>query len=158
MPVHSAALLPFRITDEGAIEVFIAHMGGPFFAHKDAGAWSVVKGEFDPRIEDSLEAAHREFTEEVGAPPPAGDLVKLADVTLRHGKIVTTHAVQTAEPVEFVESNTFEMEWPRGSGKIASFPEMDGGRWMTLDEARAKIANGQQPIFDYLADHLSHDD
>lgn len=150
MPVHSAALIPYRIADDGVLEVFIVHMGGPFWSKKEDGGWSVVKGEFDPEIESSREVADREFEEEIGLSAPVGERVLLGDFKQSSGKIITAFAVESAANIEFVRSNTFEMEWPKGSGKFESFPEVDRASWFTLEASRPKLLKGHLPILDRL--------
>ncbi len=146
----SAGLLPYRVR-EGTIEVLIAHMGGPFWAKKDAGAWSVIKGEYEPG-EDPIEAARREWAEETGTPAPDGELVALGEVRQNSGKRVQAWAVQAPEidPAGFV-SNTFEMEWPPRSGRTEQFPEIDRAEWVPLPLASERLVAGQRPLLDALA-------
>jgi predicted NUDIX family NTP pyrophosphohydrolase len=151
MPKTSAALLVFRRRAEP--EVLIAHMGGPFWARKDAGAWSIPKGEYTTD-EEPLDAARREFAEEMGAPPPAGEVVSLGSVKQSGGKVVTTFAVEGDFDLDGFRSNTFEMEWPRGSGRMREFPEVDRAEWVTVDVAREKLVKGQVPVLDALLEHL----
>lgn len=130
-------------------------MGGPFWARKDQHAWSIPKGEF-PEDEDPLVAARREFTEEIGTPPPAADYHMLGIFKQPSGKLITAYAAEAAsfQPEEVV-SNTFPMEWPKGSGSIKEFPEIDDARWIDEATARTKLVKGQLPIVDALVDHLS---
>jgi predicted NUDIX family NTP pyrophosphohydrolase len=151
MPKTSAALLLFRRRDE--LEVLIAHMGGPFWARKDAGAWSIPKGEYLDD-EEPLTAARREFAEEMGSPPPDGDVIPLGTVKQSGGKTVTTYAVEGDFDLDGFQSNTFEMEWPRGSGRMREFPEVDRAEWMPVTVAREKLVKGQIPVLDALRDHL----
>ncbi len=151
MPKTSAALLLFRHAADG-LEVLIAHMGGPFWARKDAGAWSIPKGEYTD--EEPLAAARREFAEEMGSPPPAGDPVALGTVKQSGGKSVTTFAVEGDFDLAGFRSNTFEMEWPRGSGRLQEFPEVDRAEWMPVAVAREKLVKGQVPVLDALVEHL----
>jgi predicted NUDIX family NTP pyrophosphohydrolase len=151
MPKTSAALLLFRHRDE--LEVLIAHMGGPFWARKDAGAWSIPKGEYLDD-EEPLAAARREFAEEMGSPPPDGDVIPLGTVKQSGGKIVTTYAVEGDFDLAGFHSNTFDMEWPRGSGRMREFPEVDRAEWMPVTVAREKLVKGQIPVLDALRDHL----
>jgi len=151
MPKTSAALLLFRHRDE--LEVLIAHMGGPFWARKDAGAWSIPKGEYLDD-EEPLAAARREFAEEMGSPPPDGDVIPLGTVKQSGGKTVTTYAVEGDFDLAGFHSNTFEMEWPRGSGRMREFPEVDRAEWMPVTVAREKLVKGQIPVLDALRDHL----
>jgi predicted NUDIX family NTP pyrophosphohydrolase len=150
MPKTSAALLLYRRRDE--LEVLIAHMGGPFWARKDNGAWSIPKGEYTD--EDPLAAARREFTEELGAPPPEGTVLSLGQVKQSGGKIVTTFAVEGDFDLAGFRSNTFELEWPRGSGRMQEFPEVDRAEWVTVDVARDKLVKGQTPVLDALLAQL----
>lgn len=153
MTVRSSGLLPFRVV-AGQIEVFVTHMGGPFWEHKDDGAWSIAKGEYDPHEESPLQVARREFQEEVGLPAPEGDPIDLGEVELRSGKRVQVHAVATDEELHFVASNTFTMEWPRHSGVIAEFPEADGAAWFGIHEARRKVLPSQLKFLDRLQAHV----
>lgn len=143
----SAGILLYRTRPR--LEVFIAHMGGPLWERKDAGAWSIPKGMFDPG-EQPLEAAIREFAEEIGVPAPPADYVLLGEFRQRSGKLVTAFTAEWNEPVEFVESNLFEMEWPPRSGRMQMFVEMDGAGWFTPDEARGKVLQGQLQMLDAL--------
>ena len=147
---HSAGLLPWRRAAQG-VEVFLVHMAGPYWAHKDDGAWSIAKGEYDPVVEDPWEVAQREFDEEVGLPAPSGEPMDIGEHQMPSGKRVRVFLVQTDQDIHFVSSNLFEMEWPRGSGTIASFPETDDARWFDLDTARRKLVSGQTPILELVA-------
>jgi predicted NUDIX family NTP pyrophosphohydrolase len=151
MPKTSAALLLYRRRE--SLEVLIAHMGGPFWARKDAGAWSIPKGEYTPE-EEALDAARREFAEEMGSPAPAGEVVSLGSVKQSGGKVVTTFAVEGDFDLAGFRSNTFELEWPRGSGRMQEFPEVDRAEWVTVDVAREKLVKGQIPVLDALLAHL----
>ncbi len=148
--VCSAGIVPVHISPEGLASVFAAHMGGPFWAHKDPGAWSIAKGQYDPAEEDPLAAADREFEEEIGMPCPEGARIDLGEFRQRYGKLVRAYAVviEERESVRFIQSNTFEMEWPRGSGRIQEFPEMDRAEWMSMSVARVKLLSGQIAIVD----------
>jgi predicted NUDIX family NTP pyrophosphohydrolase len=152
MPKTSAALLLYRHGTDG-VEVLIAHMGGPFWARKDAGAWSIPKGEYTDD-EEPLAAARREFAEEMGSPPPAGDVVPLGTVRQSGGKSVTTFAVEGDFDLDGFRSNTFELEWPRGSGRVQEFPEVDRAAWLAVPVAREKLVKGQVPVLDALLTHL----
>src|SRR3954469_2424779 len=110
-------MLVYRYDPAGGLEVLIAHMGGPFWAKKDDGAWSIPKGEYEPP-ESPLTAARREFEEEMGSPPPAGPYLELGECRQSTGKIITTFAVEGEFDVATFASNTFGLEWPRGSGRI----------------------------------------
>jgi len=144
---RSAGLLPYRVRD-GRVEMFLVHPGGPFWARKDDGAWSIPKGEYDEG-EDPLEVAKREFAEETALEPGSGFL-HLGEVKQPGGKIVTAWAFEgTYDPSE-VRSNTFELEWPKGSGKKRQFPEIDRADWFTYESAKRKILKGQVPIIEAL--------
>lgn len=154
MTVHSAGILLYRPTDAGQLQVWIAHMGGPFWARKDAAAWSIPKGEYDAG-EDPFAAARREFAEEIGVPAPAVDYLLLGEFRQRSGKIVTVFAASAPEfAVDRVVSNTFEVEWPRGSGILRQYPEIDEARWVGVDEARVKLVAGQVPMLTALLERL----
>ncbi|MCN9241060.1 NUDIX domain-containing protein [Streptomyces sp. RY43-2] len=149
---HSAGLLLFRRTEHGGPQVLLGHMGGPFFARREAGAWTVPKGEYDPE-ESAWDAARREFQEELGLPPPAGAAVPLGEVRQTGGKIVTVWAVEAdLDPAE-VTPGTFTMEWPPRSGRVLEFPELDRVEWMGLDRAREVIVTAQAVFLDRLAEH-----
>lgn len=152
MPKTSAALLLFRHGE--TLEVLIAHMGGPFWARKDAGAWSIPKGEYTPSEEEPVDAATREFAEEMGSPPPPGEVVPLGSVKQSGGKVVTAFALEGDFDLAGFHSNTFEMEWPRGSGRMQEFPEVDRAEWVTVEVAREKLVKGQLPLLDALRAHL----
>jgi predicted NUDIX family NTP pyrophosphohydrolase len=144
----SAGILLYR-RGPGGLEVFIAHMGGPFWARKDDRAWSIPKGEFEAP-EDALTAARREFREEIGVAAPDLDYVSLGEVRYSSGKVVTVFAAESDLEVAEVISETFELEWPPRSGRIQSFPEVDDARWVALEVARAKLVAGQLPALDAL--------
>jgi predicted NUDIX family NTP pyrophosphohydrolase len=147
-PAPAAGILLFRHGPAG-LEVFIAHMGGPFWARKDAHAWSIPKGEYAPP-EDAFAAAKREFREEIGVDAPDAEYLPLGDVRYSSGKVVTVFAAESDLEVAEVVSNTFEVEWPPRSGKLASFPEVDEARWVPLPDARVKLVAGQLPALDAL--------
>lgn len=148
---RSAGLLLFRRTDEG-VEVLLGHMGGPFFARRDAGAWTVPKGEYDP-AEPAWDAARREFEEELGLPPPEGEAVPLGEVRQSGGKVVTAWAVEADLDPASVVPGTFTMEWPPRSGGTQEFPELDRVAWFPLDRAREVIVSAQTAFLDRLAEH-----
>jgi predicted NUDIX family NTP pyrophosphohydrolase len=148
VPKLSAGLLLYRVRD-GVVEVLIVHPGGPFWARKDDGAWSIPKGEY-AQDEDPWAAARREFEEEVGSAPPSGPRVDLAPVKQSGGKVVTAFAVPGDLDPTDARSNTFELEWPRGSGQIRSFPEVDRVEWFPVARARAKLLKGQLTLLDQL--------
>ncbi len=151
MPERSAGLLMYRRRG-GRLEVFLVHPGGPLWAKKDEGAWSVPKGLYEEG-EDPLEAARREFTEETGF-PVTGELLPLGMVKMKSGKTVAAWAFEGDADPAALESNTFEMEWPPRSGRIQKFPEVDRGAWFPLEEARVKIVKGQRPLLDRLEEAL----
>jgi predicted NUDIX family NTP pyrophosphohydrolase len=149
---RSAGLLVFRRADAG-IEVLLGHMGGPFWARKDAGAWSIPKGEYDAD-EPPQAAARREFAEELGMPPPDGPLIELGEVRQAGGKTVSAWAVEgDLDPADVVPG-TFQLEWPRGSGRMQEFPEVDRVAWFDLDSARAKVVSAQRDLLDRLVQRL----
>lgn len=148
---RSAGLLLFRHTGQG-IEVLLGHMGGPFFARRDTGAWTVPKGEYDPG-EPAWEAARREFQEELGLPPPDGAAVPLGEVRQSGGKTVTAWAVEADLDPATAVPGTFEMEWPPKSGRTQEFPELDRVEWFPLDRAREVIVAAQAAFLDRLAEH-----
>jgi predicted NUDIX family NTP pyrophosphohydrolase len=129
-------------------------MGGPFWESKDDGGWSIPKGEFDPAAEDPMQAARREFAEEIGVPAPVGDLIDLGVHVQPSGKRIRCFAVAAPESVRYVASNEFSLEWPRGTGIVRSYPEIDRAEWFPLAEARRKLVPGQVPILHALADAL----
>lgn len=147
----SAGLLLYRHTPQG-LEVLLGHMGGPFFRKRDAGAWTVPKGEYDPG-EPAWEAARREFEEELGLPPPEGEAVPLGEVRQAGGKTVTAWAVEADLDPATVVPGTFELEWPPRSGRIQEFPELDRVAWFPLDRAREVIVSAQTAFLDRLAEH-----
>ncbi|HVY94082.1 MAG TPA: NUDIX domain-containing protein [Bryobacteraceae bacterium] len=144
----SAGLLMFRKRD--GIEVFLVHPGGPFWAKKDEGAWSIPKGEYESG-DDPLAAAFREFEEETGfRPEPKGELLALGEVRQPGGKLVTAWAFEGDCDEASIRSNTFSMEWPRGSGRMREFPEIDRAGWFGIEAARKKILKGQIGLLDRL--------
>ncbi|MER7306395.1 NUDIX domain-containing protein [Streptomyces griseoluteus] len=148
---RSAGLLLFRHTDRG-LEVLLGHMGGPFWATKDEGAWSVPKGEYEAD-EPAWEAARREFQEELGIAPPDGPALPLGEVAQRNGKIVTAWAVEADLDPATIAPGTFTMEWPPHSGRVQEFPELDRVAWFTPEEARPLMVPGQGTFLDRLAEH-----
>ncbi len=159
MPELSAGIVLWRRVDDAStpggpwIEVLLGHMGGPFWARKDDGAWSIPKGLPDAG-EAPVDAARREFTEELGLTPPPGELVDLGEFRQSSKKTVAAWALQL--PVDHrldldtVLSNTFEVEWPPRSGRTQTFPEIDRAAWFDLDTARRKVVGGQATVFDLL--------
>ena len=151
MPAVSAGLLPYRVRG-GVVEVLIGHPGGPFWAKKDDGAWSILKGEYADG-EDPWESAQREFSEETGLAPPAGPRIDFDPVRQPSGKVLTAFAVRgdiEATDIAGARSNTFEIEWPKGSGRIREFPEVDRVQWFSVAQARAKLLTGHRVILDRL--------
>ena len=151
MPRQSAGLLMYRRRG-GGIEVLLVHPGGPFWAKKDQGAWSIPKGEYEPG-EDPLAAARREFTEETGI-VPEGAFVALAPLRQRSGKIVRAFAVEGDLDPQAIRSNTFVMEWPPRSGRLQEFPEVDRAAWFSLEEAKQKLLAAQVALIEELANLL----
>lgn len=152
MTVRSFGLLPWRSTADG-IEVLLAHMGGPFWARKDAGAWTIPKGL--PEVgEEPLDTARREFAEELGLPAPATGFAEIGEVTQRGGKVVRAWAVEHDLDPDAIRPGTFTMPWPPRSGRIQTFPEIDRVRWMRLDEARVLIVTAQAAFVDRLVDAI----
>jgi predicted NUDIX family NTP pyrophosphohydrolase len=146
---HSAGLVVHRRRN-GALEVLLVHPGGPFWAKKDLGAWSIPKGEFDPaEVSDPLLVARREFEEETGR-PIAGEFVPLKEIRQRGGKIVQAWAVEGDLDVSQVKSNSFTMEWPPRSGKVRSFPEVDRAEWFPIAEAKDRILQSQRGLLEQL--------
>ncbi|CAN5391668.1 NUDIX domain-containing protein [soil metagenome] len=149
MPKLSAGLLIFRRTPSHELEVLLVHPGGPFWAKKDAAAWSIPKGEVDDG-EDAEACAMREFEEELGHPAPSGDRLDLGEVRQASGKRVRCWAVEGDLGVESVVSNTFEMEWPPHSGRRENFPEVDRAAWFSLNDARPKLVTAQVEFLERL--------
>jgi predicted NUDIX family NTP pyrophosphohydrolase len=148
MSKASAGLLLYRLRD-GRLEVFIAHMGGPFWARKDEGGWSIVKGEYE-EDEDPFIAACREFEEETGSAPPAGQTREIGELRQPSGKRIVAWAIEGDFDPASVRSNTFTLEWPRGSGRRREFPEIDRAGWFDTQTARQKLVKGQRPFIELL--------
>jgi predicted NUDIX family NTP pyrophosphohydrolase len=144
----SAGILLWRRADGGR-EVLIGHMGGPFWAKKDAGAWSIPKGEYEPG-EEPFAVALREFEEELGTPVPAADFVPLGELRTTSSKVLTVWAAEGDLDAGTCVSNTFELEWPPRSGRFQQFPEIDRAAWFPVEEARAKLVKGQVGFLDRL--------
>jgi predicted NUDIX family NTP pyrophosphohydrolase len=144
----SAGLLLYRVSDDRP-EVLLGHMGGPFWATKDEGAWSLFKGEYGPDEEPFL-AARREFEEETGSPPPDGEVLALGEVRQASGKRVVAWAIEGDFDVAELRSNTFKVEWPPRSGRYADFPEVDRAEWFDLETARGKLVRAQAAFIDRL--------
>jgi predicted NUDIX family NTP pyrophosphohydrolase len=152
VPAKAAGILLFRVasgrSEADLLQVLVAHMGGPFWSRKDEGAWTIPKGEIEPG-ESPEEAARREFREELGLPPPDGPLRPLGDFP-QTGKHVTAFALEGDVNPEAISSNRFEMEWPRGSGRVESFPEIDRAEWVDPGLAARRLVRGQVPIVETL--------
>ena len=148
VPVFSAGLLLHRRRGDD-VEVLIGHPGGPFWARKDDGAWSIPKGECASG-EDPWEVARREFAEEIGQPAPDGPVLDLGAVKQPSGKVLTVFAVAADLDVSNVRSNTFTLEWPKGSGRIREFPEIDRAAWLPTQQAEAKLLKGQRVFLSRL--------
>jgi predicted NUDIX family NTP pyrophosphohydrolase len=148
---QSAGILLYRKTHK-ELEVLLVHPGGPFWAKKDTGAWSIPKGEFS-EDEAPLAAAKREFGEEVGSPTPAGDYTELGS-TKYSNKTVSAWACEADLNLASFKSNTFTMEWPPKSGQQQEFPEVDKAAWFSLGKAKTKLVKGQVALLENLADKL----
>jgi predicted NUDIX family NTP pyrophosphohydrolase len=148
---HSAGIMLHRMTASG-LEVFLGHMGGPFWARKQEHAWSIPKGEAEPGERD-LDVALREFAEEVGSPAPQIDYLELGTFRYSSGKTLTVFAGDAANfeiEIDDVRSNTFELEWPPRSGRMQLFPEFDTASWVSVARARSLLVAGQVPAVDAL--------
>ena len=152
MKAHSAGLVIYR-TSAGQPEVLLAHMGAPWWAKKDVGAWSIPKGLVEDG-EQPLDTAKREFGEELGLPVPEGEFIELGDIDQRNRKTVSAWAIEADPDVNEIKSNTFKAEWPPRSGKTQEFPEIDRVAWFGLPEAAQKCVPGQAGLFERLANHL----
>ncbi|HEV7176777.1 MAG TPA: NUDIX domain-containing protein [Solirubrobacteraceae bacterium] len=152
MPRRSAGLLVHR-ERSGEREVLLVHPGGPMWAKRDAGAWSIPKGEYDSS-EDPLAAAKREFEEELGTAAPDGPVKDLGEIKQKSGKIVSAWAVAGDLDVTEITSNTVEVQWPPRSGKMLEIPEVDRAEWFPIHEAREKINPAQAELLDRLAEIL----
>jgi len=152
MVKNSAGILMYRFR-EGSLEVFLVHPGGPFWAKKDEGAWSIPKGEFDIDTEAPLEAAKREFEEETGY-AIAGEFIPLDNLKQSSMKIVHAWAIAGDCDAAKIKSNTFAMEWPPRSGKQQEFPEVDRAEWFDIETAKIKILKGQRAFIDKLLKEL----
>ena len=152
MAKRSAGILLFR--GRGAqLRLLLVHPGGPFWAKKDLGAWSIPKGEHEEG-DVSLAVARREFQEELGEPAPAGDAIELGELVQPSRKRIVAFAIEGDFDPSRLKSNLFELEWPPKSGRRQSFPEVDRAEWFTLDEAREKILPGQRAFIDRLLERL----
>jgi predicted NUDIX family NTP pyrophosphohydrolase len=151
MTVHSGGILLFR-RPAGRLQVMLVHPGGPYWDHKDDGAWSIPKGLFE-ETESPLEAARREFSEETGF-HAEGDFIELGELVQPGKKIVHAWALERDLDTTKIKSNTFSLEWPPKSGRMEDYPEIDKGQWFDVDEARKKITRGQRGFIDRLIDRL----
>jgi predicted NUDIX family NTP pyrophosphohydrolase len=142
-----------RPSDDG-LEVLISHPGGPYWAHRDEGAWSIVKGEIDDPTEAPFEVARREFREETGHEPPEGSAIDLGSVTQAGGKVVYAWAYAGDLDPDAIESNTLEIEWPPRTGRTVTIPEIDRVDWFTTDDARRRLNPAQAAFVDRLEAHL----
>jgi predicted NUDIX family NTP pyrophosphohydrolase len=150
---RSAGILMFK--GRGLeLRLLLVHPGGPFWAKKDDGAWSIPKGEYDEG-EDPLAVARREFEEELGRAAPAGGIIELGELVQPSRKRITVFALEGDFDPTALKSNSFELEWPPRSGTMRSFPEVDRAAWFTPDEAKAKILPGQRPFVDRLLERLA---
>jgi predicted NUDIX family NTP pyrophosphohydrolase len=152
MAARSAGILLFRHGPAGP-EVLLVHPGGPFWARKDLGAWSIPKGELADG-EEPLACARREFAEETGIAPPAGEYVPLGEVRQRGGKHVEAWAAEGDLDPDSIVSGTFELQWPPRSGRIQEFPEVDRAAWFPLADASERLLSGQVPFLERLREHL----
>jgi predicted NUDIX family NTP pyrophosphohydrolase len=153
MAKRSAGILLHRVAD-GAVQVLLVHPGGPFWARRDAGVWSIPKGEYEDG-DDPRACALREFEEETGTALPPIELTDLGELKQKSGKLVRAFAAEGNLDAEAVTSNTFEMEWPPRSGRIAEFPEIDRAGWFDIEEARDKLVPAQAEFLDRLLERLS---
>ena len=152
MARRSAGILLYRVA-RGEPEVLLVHPGGPFWARKDAGAWSIPKGEYEDG-ENPQACALREFEEELGVGLPPGELAELGSVKQKGGKVVTAWAAEGDLDADSVRSNTFTMEWPPRSGRTAEFPEIDRAGWFGIETAREKLVPAQAELLDRLLERL----
>jgi predicted NUDIX family NTP pyrophosphohydrolase len=151
---RSAGILLFRHSAAGQLEVLLVHPGGPFWARRDAGAWSIPKGEVDPGEEERA-CALRELEEETGAAfrdAAAAELLPLGEVRQKSGKVVSAWALEGDLDADAIVSMTFELEWPPRSGRLQTFPEVDRAGWFALSAAREKLVPAQAPFVDRLAE------
>ena len=153
MAATSAGLLLYR-ERAGRLEVLLVHPGGPFWARRDQGVWSIPKGEYG-RSDDALLAARREFEEELGTVPPATPAIELGEIRQRAGKRVRAWAVAGDLDPASIVSNTFSLEWPPRSGETIEVPEVDRAGWFTLEEARRKLIPAQVELLDRLQESLA---
>ena len=158
--ISSAGILLYRrgaAAGTAGLEVWIGHMGGPFWARKDEHAWSVPKGEY-LSDEEPLAAAKREFAEEMGTPAPATDYILLGSFRQSSKKTITVFAAEADFAPQEINSNTFALEWPPGSGKVREYPEIDDARWFPVGVARTKLVKGQIQVLNALLHRLGNPD
>ncbi len=155
MKKQSAGIVLYRKRGN-IVEVLVGHAGGPFWGKKDAGAWSIPKGEFEAD-EEPLHAARREFEEELGIPAPEGELVDLGQIKRKDGKVIYVWALEGDADPEKLTSNSFDLEWPPKSGQIQQFPEFDRAAWLPLTKAGPKLHKGQSEFLERLAEKLGID-
>jgi predicted NUDIX family NTP pyrophosphohydrolase len=153
MPARSAGILAYRF-EEGRLQVMLVHPGGPFWSKKDQHAWSIPKGLYE-KDEDPLKTAVREFNEETGFTAD-GPFIELGEHKQSHSKTITVWALEQDFDVSNLTSNTFTLEWPKNSGNVKDYPEVDKAQWFTIETARKKILKGQQPFLDRLTEKLQH--
>ena len=151
---ESAGLLLFRHAETGAVEVLLVHPGGPFFARKDEGSWTIPKG-LPEAGEDLLSAARRELVEETGFTPPPGEPIPLGETRQKGGKVVHAWALEGDADVSELASNPFELEWPPRSGRRREFPEVDRAEWFGIEQARGKMNPAQTVFLDRLIEALA---
>jgi predicted NUDIX family NTP pyrophosphohydrolase len=149
VPRTSAGILLYRVADGGVVDVLLGHMGGPYWARKDAAAWSIPKGEYGEG-EDPFAVAQREFLEELGAPVPSTEFLPLGQLRQSTAKTLTVWAARGDFDVTTAVSNTFELEWPPRSGRRLQFPEVDRAEWFSVAQAREKLIPAQVPLLDRL--------
>jgi predicted NUDIX family NTP pyrophosphohydrolase len=152
-PRRSAGILLFRRGGDG-LEVLLVHPGGPFWAKRDEGVWSIPKGEYEPD-EEPLDAALREFAEELGTAAPDGDPLDLGEIRQKSGKLVRAWALEGDLDSDGITSNTFTIEWPPRSGRMSEFPEVDRAEWFTTERAREKLNAAQVELLDRLIDRAA---
>jgi predicted NUDIX family NTP pyrophosphohydrolase len=150
----SAGILLYRQAG-GGLEVLLVHPGGPLWARRDLGAWSIPKGQYVEGEEEPLSAARREFAEELGSPPPQGETIDLGEIRQKGGKRVRAWAIAGDLDSEHFHSNTFAIEWPPRSGQMREFPEVDRAEWFGLPDARERINSAQAAFLDRLSEKVS---
>ncbi|MDP9795814.1 putative NUDIX family NTP pyrophosphohydrolase [Catenuloplanes nepalensis] len=152
MAKKSAGILVFRLLNN-VVEVLLVHPGGPLWARKDDGSWSIPKGEYTDD-DDPLNAAVRELSEETGIEADLTQCFTLGEIKQKGGKVVTSWALETDFDITQLKSNTFQMEWPRNSGVIRDYPEVDRAEWFPITAAKTKLLTAQAPLLDRLVERL----